>query len=819
MIQKRDTTTLQNSSWGPSILARFYAGGGMGGGFGGGFGGGIGGPEGDPSTPIDSHLLSVGRLWDSLEIELERVERELPQATAQERYNTAFDRVSRRSAENIKVYIEEVYDDKPQWTNEWKVVETLPGVRELATKDGDRYTTLREFWDNSERSAALHGEKLSREWIAERQAQLAMQEAIVTGKATAFVTVLSHASKTGHILQVWNVQADGRVVANQYDVGQLVGRDFDPLETQQAMARLGEIYKDKAVATGSSYPGVLVKAPVDMHDVVAVAQQVVFRAAPSKDVVPLVREPHHIDNDREFLPHPMELSGDAKAVNERHERHDSSQHLTQKMRPVPTVVDAVSDTIGHVGRSVKTDVVATGAVLLDALRRMRERKAGQNKKLSLRDRLRFLLRRHGVVFERGKSPERKTNAKHKEGKRWDVGRVGEVKMLGSKRELKRRKHEARKETIVAVALLPVAGEFGLGFVVLARLAREKSSRRNRKKKILSAQRALEHKEGSARRIARLVRKESTHSTLRPKGRSMLRVGRSAELSRRHTERRFLLRAKARRLSLHFARDHEQVEGAQSNVSKQKKGEVARKRAEKLVRPVRGEKRRKKRKEVQKRTSVREHRRHALRTRETKTQYRTSKDRKEKRKINRAEKRRAGKKETVRMGKRERQVTKIPMVLARRQERSNPASGRIEVPGKKNVEQGWRKERKPARIWHFQFAWTLWMLLRAEHRVQHINYVHKSLDRKTSQERMYIGVAAEEGKSRKKLGEREEGEQHEESPWVLRSIIWYLAMIREQGMRNNQIKKRHRRNKRRSRMHMRRPPQALPTRGVIYASYS
>lgn len=72
---------------------------------------------------------------------------------------------------------------------------------------------------------------------------------------------------------------------------------------------------------------------------------------------------------------------------------------------------------------------------------------------------------------------------------------------------------------------------------------------------------------------------------------------------------------------------------------------------------------------------------------------------------------------------------------------------------------------------------------------------------------------------KDAAKHERRHQERETPWVLLAIIWYLTMIREQGLRRSISPKANRKRRRGPRQHLAYPVgRTLPVRGVIYPPF-
>ncbi len=107
---------------------------------------------------------------------------------------------------------------------QWKVVETTPGQRELATEYGGETVTLRQLWDHTREYAAFVKNPAAYNQ-EEEKAQYAMEQAFVHGEAQSYVTVLSHPDAVRYV-QIWERGEDGEVASKQLDLYKTVGRDL-----------------------------------------------------------------------------------------------------------------------------------------------------------------------------------------------------------------------------------------------------------------------------------------------------------------------------------------------------------------------------------------------------------------------------------------------------------------------------------------------------------------------------------------------------------------------------------------------------------------
>ncbi len=153
---------------------------------------------------------------------------------------------------------------EPEMTREWEITETSPGVRELTTMYADKRVSLRELWENTRRVAhdRSHPETYNPKAFngQEMKAQLAMQDALIHGRATAAVTFISDADNPRRYAQLWNVDDKGKISTKFLDVGKIVGRDFSPEEAETVLQHVGRLYGDKRIDNKEhEYPVVLLR--------------------------------------------------------------------------------------------------------------------------------------------------------------------------------------------------------------------------------------------------------------------------------------------------------------------------------------------------------------------------------------------------------------------------------------------------------------------------------------------------------------------------------------------------------------------------------
>lgn len=174
-------------------------------------------------------------------------------------HQEAVSRFEKRLAQDIAYEHREIEHEHTVVT--WHMVETAPGVKELATQYGDDLVTLRELWDHTREFAETTGNRAAYN-AQEEQAQLAMQEAFVNGEGKSFVSVLSHPDAVRYV-QVWGVSGDGSAYSKQIDLSVVTGRDFTKDEAERLIHHISEYYnrdtvRDTRQADAPKYAHVLI---------------------------------------------------------------------------------------------------------------------------------------------------------------------------------------------------------------------------------------------------------------------------------------------------------------------------------------------------------------------------------------------------------------------------------------------------------------------------------------------------------------------------------------------------------------------------------
>ncbi len=105
----------------------------------------------------------------------------------------------------------------------WQPIQTEKGW-ELATAYGDKMVTLSELWEHTREYAAFVGNPTAYN-AKEHEAQLLMQDKLMNGQASGFVSILSHPDSVRYV-QMWQKGGDGNIVSTQIDLYKTTGRDF-----------------------------------------------------------------------------------------------------------------------------------------------------------------------------------------------------------------------------------------------------------------------------------------------------------------------------------------------------------------------------------------------------------------------------------------------------------------------------------------------------------------------------------------------------------------------------------------------------------------
>lgn len=126
----------------------------------------------------------------------------------------------------------------------WSVVETSPGVVELATQYGDELITLKNLWDHTREYAAFVGNPKAYNQ-EEEKAQLHMQDAFIKGETTSFISVLSHPDSIRYV-QIWEKKDSGEIESKQIDLYASTGRDLSHDEGKRLIEHLAKFHEEKS---------------------------------------------------------------------------------------------------------------------------------------------------------------------------------------------------------------------------------------------------------------------------------------------------------------------------------------------------------------------------------------------------------------------------------------------------------------------------------------------------------------------------------------------------------------------------------------------
>lgn len=187
------------------------------------------------------------------------IEAEHPEWSKSEIRKTALARFEHRLAQDLS------YEQKETAHVEsavhWRVIETAPGHKELATDYGGETVTLKKLWDHTREYAAFVGNANAYN-PEEEKAQLAMEQAFITGDSHAYVSVLSHPDAVRYV-QVWERGVDGDIQSKQIDLYASTGRDFSNSEGEQLIRQLAqyqeEIHGVEIIKSEAQYTHFMVK--------------------------------------------------------------------------------------------------------------------------------------------------------------------------------------------------------------------------------------------------------------------------------------------------------------------------------------------------------------------------------------------------------------------------------------------------------------------------------------------------------------------------------------------------------------------------------
>ncbi len=200
------------------------------------------------------------------------VQKEHPDWTHAEVKKVAVERFQERLAQDLSYeHKENVHEES---IVRWEKIQTADGSWQLATSYGNTMVTLNELWEHTKEFAAFSGNPAAYN-RDEHAAQIAMQEQLIAGTASGFVSVLSHPDAVRYV-QVWQQSEDGGVISKQVDLYKTTGTDFTHEEGANFIRHLAEFHNADTLSSEiSSYAHFFVREKkIDEEDIrtIAIAQ-------------------------------------------------------------------------------------------------------------------------------------------------------------------------------------------------------------------------------------------------------------------------------------------------------------------------------------------------------------------------------------------------------------------------------------------------------------------------------------------------------------------------------------------------------------------
>lgn len=161
-----------------------------------------------------------------------------------------------------------------EMVTKWEVAE-IDGKKQLVTRYGNGQVSLEELWHHTEEFALRVGkpEAFNR---AEMQTQLAIQDALIAGRATSVAFTLSHPESVRYV-QHWQRREDGAFYSTQIDIGNHAGRDLRHDEVKGFLDRFRDQHRDTAIDVEGAVAGSYVAVRGSM-DITAIPRTVKLHA-------------------------------------------------------------------------------------------------------------------------------------------------------------------------------------------------------------------------------------------------------------------------------------------------------------------------------------------------------------------------------------------------------------------------------------------------------------------------------------------------------------------------------------------------------------
>ncbi len=185
-----------------------------------------------------------------------------PEWTSQQVHETGIQELTLRLSQD-RVKDQQEKDRKPEMVTQWEMTETAPGMYELTTEYGSGRTSLRELWEHTYQIANDKSNPATYNPAAynnqEAKAQLAMQDALITGEIISFVSVLSHPDSIRYA-SVWEKTNDGAIISKTIDIGLVAGRDLSMKEATTLVHHMAQFNMETGKEVSESeanYPHVM----------------------------------------------------------------------------------------------------------------------------------------------------------------------------------------------------------------------------------------------------------------------------------------------------------------------------------------------------------------------------------------------------------------------------------------------------------------------------------------------------------------------------------------------------------------------------------